>query len=363
MLDRSSHVARLREAIALIAANVGPGHGGAEIGVFTGAFHGSAPAGIAADVDHRGVKPANARCGRLFGSHVGELNDEFRIEARGQAQGHWIDGAKTVNDIRAEEQRDVQTALVHGKMLISVGALRADGVEHRAKPASCSQLHSIHMIDGLRIYSRNRALLALGRRRGRGIAGIVVLNELSNLFVEGHLVEQAIHAGLDVRIGKLGVRWMHGFARMVRRSLFGGLCHCIRLASSRDHAENGTGKNGAEAGVRPETCVGRIHETSGMATLRIHSRHKFSPKHNLGTARSLPAGIEWQERDHGTHAAHRASGLLDGMGQVACRRLRNRLRSIILSSFAIKNGQMRTAHALCRSSQSCRSMHCLRRDS
>ena len=157
MLYRSCNIARLREIIALVAANVGSRHGSAEICVFTSPFDGSAPARIAADVNHRGVKPANTRGSRLFCSHVREVNDELRIEARGQAQGYRIDGAKTVNDIRAEEQRDVQAAPVNGKMLISVGALRADGIEHRAKPASGSQIHGIHMIGGFRVHGSNPA--------------------------------------------------------------------------------------------------------------------------------------------------------------------------------------------------------------
>jgi hypothetical protein len=129
---------------------------------------------------------------------VREGDDELRIEARGQAQGHWIDGAETVYNIRAKEQRDVQTALVYSEMLISARALRADGVEHRTKPARGSQLHDIHMIGGLRVYGGHSALLGLGRQRRRGVAGIVVLDELPDLFFEGHLAEQTIHAGLNV---------------------------------------------------------------------------------------------------------------------------------------------------------------------
>jgi hypothetical protein len=99
-----------------------------------------------------------------------------------------------------------------------------------------------------------------------GIAGIVVLNELPDLFFERHLAEQAIHAGLDVWIGELGVRWMRGFARIVRRSRIGGLCRCIRFASSRHKPDHGTGKKAVEAKVRPDTGAKRIHENSGVGS-------------------------------------------------------------------------------------------------
>jgi hypothetical protein len=45
-----------------------------------------------------------------------------------------------------------------------------------------------------------------------GIAGIVVLNQLPDLFFKRHLAEQAIHSGLEDWIGELSVRWMRGFS-------------------------------------------------------------------------------------------------------------------------------------------------------
>ena len=147
---------------------------------------------------------------------MGEVNDKLRIETSGQAQGHRIDGAKAVNDICAEEQRNVQTAPVNGEMLISVRALGANGIEHRAEPACGSQIHRIHMIFGPRIHSRNRARLASGRRRDRGIARVVVLHKLPDFFFEGHLAQQTIHARFDVWIRKLSIRWMCDSARSLR---------------------------------------------------------------------------------------------------------------------------------------------------
>jgi hypothetical protein len=69
------------------------------------------------------------------------------------------------------------------------------------------------------------------------------------------------------------------------------LCHCIRFASSRYQAEDGTCKNGADAGVCPQTGFERIDEAASMATIRIHSHHKFSPRHGLLTARRLHTAL------------------------------------------------------------------------
>ena len=103
MLDRNEDATGLGEVIALIAADACTRHGCAEIGIFAGAFHGAAPTGIAADVDHGGVNPANARRDRLFSRHMRKGGGQFRIEAGGHGQGHWIDGAIAVNDVRAKE--------------------------------------------------------------------------------------------------------------------------------------------------------------------------------------------------------------------------------------------------------------------
>jgi hypothetical protein len=105
------------------------------------------------------------------------------------------------------------------------------------------------MIAGLRVYGRNRALIALGRRRGKGIAGIVVLNELSDFFFKRHLAKQAIHSGLEDWIGELSVGWMRGFPRIVRWSRFGGLCRCIRFASGHYQQDDCTEKKAAEAEI------------------------------------------------------------------------------------------------------------------
>ena len=85
VFNGGSYAVGFIEGVGLIAADVGARHGGAEVRVFARAFGGASPAGVAGDVDHGGVEPADARGGGFFGGHAGELGDELWIEAGGEA--------------------------------------------------------------------------------------------------------------------------------------------------------------------------------------------------------------------------------------------------------------------------------------
>jgi hypothetical protein len=126
-----------------------------------------------------------------------------------------------------------------------------------------------------RVHGCNRARLAgIRLRRGRhclrSIFGVVVLDQLPDLFFERHLPQQAIHAGLNLWIGELSVRWMRDFARIVRRGGQSGLCRGMWNASSRYQAESGAGK----------------------AAFQIHSQHKISPGCGHSIARRIPTRAE-----------------------------------------------------------------------
>ena len=122
------------------------------------------------------------------------------------------------------------------------------------------------MIGGLRVYCRNRALVGIDRRHRRGLACIVVLNKLPDLFFDGHLPEQAIDADLNVFVGKLGVRWMCDLDWRLRRSRSGCLCRRTGLASSRHATEDGAGKDPAEACIDRKTGVEVVDEAVGLAS-------------------------------------------------------------------------------------------------
>jgi hypothetical protein len=156
-------------------------------------------------------------------------------------------------------------------MLIGVRTLCANGVEHRAKPACGSQLHRIYMLGGFRVHGGKSAGFGRTRLRFRrlsksGIAGIVVLNQLPDLFFERHLAQQTIHAGFDLGIGQFRVGGMPGLIRVAGRIRFGGLCRCIRSGRKRCQQEGSAGEGGAYAGFHPETGGRPLDQIDDMAT-------------------------------------------------------------------------------------------------
>jgi hypothetical protein len=104
------------------------------------------------------------------------------------------------------------------------------------------------------------------------------LDKLADLFFEGHLAEQAIHAGLNVCVGKLGVRWMCDLDWMLRRSRSRCLRSRTGFAPSRHATEDGAGKNPAEADTLPSAGVELDDGRVSLASCRIDSQHGFSPK-------------------------------------------------------------------------------------
>jgi hypothetical protein len=104
---------------------------------------------------------------------------------------------------------------------------------------------------------------------------------LANFLFKRHLAEKAIHAGLDLWIGELGVGWMPDLGRRSRRrqsgSLRGSLGDCMGGQSGDRQAKGRTGQEAAEAKVRPETgtelgdeffldasCHGRVPPGDGL---------------------------------------------------------------------------------------------------
>ncbi len=94
------------QAVALIAANIGPSDGGAKVGIFTCALGAATPSGIARDVDH-GVSRNQLDAGGagLNGGHVREVSDKSGIPTgKRWHERHWEDSAEAVDDVGAEEQ-------------------------------------------------------------------------------------------------------------------------------------------------------------------------------------------------------------------------------------------------------------------
>ena len=125
---------------ALKARDLGARHGAADDRVLARPLDDAAPAGIAGDVEHRCEGQRQTGVGRLLGGDAGGLLPEIRAEARRLADRRRGGGEVAVDDVEAEEQRDLQPALLHRHLLQRVDAVDADEVQHRAEAAGADVL-------------------------------------------------------------------------------------------------------------------------------------------------------------------------------------------------------------------------------
>ena len=117
-------------ARALESAHVRRGHGRAEHRIFAGAFGDASPARVARDVHHGREGPADPFRARFRRAGArGELG-HLRVPRRGDGQRNGKDGAIAVDDVVAEQQRDLR--MCQGLALQRVRLLRAAGVEQRS---------------------------------------------------------------------------------------------------------------------------------------------------------------------------------------------------------------------------------------
>ena len=127
----------------LIAAHHGACHEGAQIGVFTGAFGLSAPAGIQGDVHHRREGPGHT-AGRSFRrSDARRLLNGFQVPRGGHAERDGEDGLVAVDDVHAHQQGDAQTRLLHRHALHFDDFLCALDVEKRARFALADEARGL----------------------------------------------------------------------------------------------------------------------------------------------------------------------------------------------------------------------------
>ena len=81
----------------------------AEVRVFARALCDAPPARVARDVNHRGESPVDASRARLCRGDMGRALGGRGVEARGLAQGDWEDRSIAVNNVEAEDERNLQT--------------------------------------------------------------------------------------------------------------------------------------------------------------------------------------------------------------------------------------------------------------
>ena len=111
--------------------------------------------------------------GRFDRGHVGGAHVGGGVEGRGHRERHGVDRAHAVNDVEAEDERDVETRLLDSDALGTARGVSAPEAEER------SELPFAHL------------LLATGVHGGSGlrVAG-GGLRDLSEFFLEGHEREE-----------------------------------------------------------------------------------------------------------------------------------------------------------------------------
>ena len=188
MLHARDHAER-PEGVALEAAHLGACHGGAEVGIFAAALLDAPPARIARDVDHGREGPADPDALRLARREGLRRFFHRRIPGRRHAERDREDRAIAVDHVEAEQQRDVQPALLEGEMLQPIDLLRIGEPQHRADAT----------VDVVRVCCR-------GDEPSQRDAGHQV--ELADLLLERHPAEQGVGANSRVgaRPGPLGVK-------------------------------------------------------------------------------------------------------------------------------------------------------------
>jgi len=171
------------EAGALEALHARRGEEVAEMHVLARALHGAAPALVACDVDHRREGPVDARGSGLVGCSGRSPFRQSRIEARGFAHRNREDGAVAVNDIRGEDQRDLEPRLLHRRSLHDPAHMRTAAVEHAGEHALADFLDLLFEV-GVRAAGRvDHGAAAPGRSHQA---------ELARLFGERHLGDQRV---------------------------------------------------------------------------------------------------------------------------------------------------------------------------
>ena len=169
-----------RVSCALEAVDLGFGHAGAEEGIFAGAFHDAAPAGIAGDVDHGSEGPVDAGGAGFAGGHGLRVLGGRGVPTGGHGDGDGVDGAEAVDDVEAEEERNVEAALLDGDVL---EAIDFGGVGEEEEGADGAGAH--HRIHRGAWLAEDRDLGHLAEFFGEGHLGDELVGELAGLGVGG----------------------------------------------------------------------------------------------------------------------------------------------------------------------------------
>ena len=108
------------DIFTLKSPDLGGGHGGSEVGILSRTLHHPAPARVACNVEHRCKRPVDADGPSFFGCSRLCLSLQRRIPGSSHRDGDRKNSTKTMNDVVAKDQRNMQTRFLDGDMLQAV---------------------------------------------------------------------------------------------------------------------------------------------------------------------------------------------------------------------------------------------------
>ncbi len=151
-----------------------------QVGVFARAFHHPAPARIARHVDHGREGPVDAKRRGLSGGDARRQFDGRHVPRRRFAQRHREYGLVAVDDVKAEQQRNLQARL-HGRRLDLARFGHALHVEHGAHAAGADVGQPVDMLAA----------------RGPSEFAARQLVQLADFFFQRHLAKQVVDLPVD----------------------------------------------------------------------------------------------------------------------------------------------------------------------
>ena len=117
MFGASQHICRVGEGVTLQAFDAGCRNQRGKPWRLAGAFHHTPPARITRHIQHRRVNPVHTGCCRFTGCRAFGLFDERHIKTCGLCQRGGKNSAVAMQYIKAQQQRNFQTAVGKGQLL------------------------------------------------------------------------------------------------------------------------------------------------------------------------------------------------------------------------------------------------------
>ena len=176
MFRTSSYGVVGAKVVALKAMHTGHAHFGSQVRIFARTFHHTAPAGIAADVDHRSKSPVDTNSRSLDGRNPCRLFNSFQVPAGSLGQRYWRNRFMPVNHIKAKDQRNTQPCFFYRNFLQGTNLIHAANIQKRTNHPAAEMFVLLLCI-------------AITRGWPGCIVKTIVLNHLPHFLFKGHLVQ------------------------------------------------------------------------------------------------------------------------------------------------------------------------------